>query len=240
MLARRALAELVGTALLLVAVVGSGIAAERLSPGDAGLQLLENALVTGAALAAIILAVGPVSGAHLNPVITLADRAFAGLGNRETGVYSAAQLAGGAVGTVVANLMFSLPAVELSTKSRSSWGLWLGEVVATFGLVLVVFGVVRSGRRSAAPFAVAAYVAGAVLFTSSTSFANPAVTLSRTLSDSFTGIAPASVAPFVVAQLVGAALALAVVRTLYPAVERAAGEVVVPKLSQKDDEEART
>ncbi|MDQ3575913.1 MAG: aquaporin, partial [Actinomycetota bacterium] len=136
-LARRSLAEFIGTALLLVAVVGSGIAAERLSPGDAGLQLLENALATGAALAAIIFAVGPVSGAHLNPVITLADRAFGGLGNREAGAYVAAQMAGGVVGAMVANVMFSLPLVELSTKTRSSVGLWLGEVVATLGLTLV-------------------------------------------------------------------------------------------------------
>lgn len=235
MLARRALAEFVGTALLLIAVVGSGIAAERLSP-DIGLQLLVNALVSGAALTAIILAVGPVSGAHLNPVVTLADRVFDGLGNREAGTYVAAQVAGGVVGTVVANLMFSLPAVELSTKSRSSGGLWLGEVVATFGLALVIFGVVRSGRQTVVPFAVGAYVFAAVLFTSSTSFANPAVTIARTLSDTFAGIAPASLAPFVLAQLAGGALAVVVIRTLYPAMAEAAGDVVVPR----QDEEVTT
>ena len=229
MLARRALAEFLGTALLLVAVVGSGTAAERLSPGDAGLQLLVNALVSGAALAAVILAVGPVSGAHLNPVVSLADRALGGLAGREAGAYVAAQVTGGAVGTVLANLMFSLPAVELSTKSRSTGGLWLGEVVATFGLALVVFGVVRSGRRSAAPFAVGAYVGAAVLFTSSTSFANPAVTLARTLTDTFSGIAPASVSPFVLAQLAGGLLALAAVPALYPAMAREGGQVVVPR-----------
>jgi len=236
MLARRALAELVGTALLLIAVVGSGIAAERLSP-DVGLQLLVNALVSGAALTAIILAVGSVSGAHLNPVVTLADRVFGGLGNREAGTYVAAQVAGGVVGTVVANLMFSLPAVELSTKSRSSGGLWLGEVVATFGLALVIFGVVRSGRQTVVPFAVGAYVFGAVLFTSSTSFANPAVTIAGTLSDTFAGIAPASVPPFVLAQMAGGAFAVVVIRTLYPAMTEVAGDVVLPR---QDEEEVRT
>jgi len=237
MLARRALAELVGTALLLMAVVGSGIAAERLSP-DAGLQLLVNAFVTGAALTAVILTVGPVSGAHLNPVVTLADRGFGGLDTRETGAYVAAQITGGMIGTVVANLMFSLPAVELSTRSRSSGGLWLGEVVATFGLVVVIFGVVRSGRRTAVPFAVGAYVFSALLFTSSTSFANPAVTVARTLSATFTGIAPGSVAPFVLAQVAGGAMALVVIRTLYPAITEAAGDVVVPH--QDAEGEVRT
>jgi glycerol uptake facilitator-like aquaporin len=227
MLARRAVAELVGAALLLIAVVGSGIAAERLSP-DAGIQLLVDALVSGATLTAVILAVGPVSGAHLNPVVTLADRALGGIGTRQAGVYIAAQLGGAVVGTVVANLIFSLPAVELSTRSRASAGLWLGEVVATFGLALVVFGVVRSGRRTAAPLAVGAYVFAAVLFTSSTSFANPAVTMARSFSDTFTGIAPGAVGPFVLAQLVGGALAVAVIRILYPTMAAAAGDMLVP------------
>ncbi len=234
-LARRAVAESVGTALLLMAVVGSGIAAERLSP-DIGLQLLVNALVSGAVLTAVILAVGPVSGAHLNPVVTLADRVFGGLANREAATYVAAQVTGGAAGTVIANLMFSLPAVVLSTRSRSSGGLWLGEVAATFGLVLVVFGVVRSGRRTAAPFAVGAYVFAAVLFTSSTSFANPAVTLARMLSDTFAGIAPGSVASFVLAQLAGGAFAVAAVATLYPAMNEVAVDVVVPHEDVKDVE----
>lgn len=228
-LARRALAELVGTALLLIAVVGSGIAAASLSPGDIGLQLLENALATGAALVAIILAVGPVSGAHLNPVVTLADFAFGGLDARSAGAYVVAQITGGAIGTVVANLMFSLPPVEISTTVRTGSGLWLAEVVATFGLLLVIFGVVRSGRATAAPFAVGAYIGGAYFFTSSTSFANPAVTVARTLSDTFAGIAPASAPAFVVAQIVGAAVAVAAVRLLYPAIGEVAPEVVVPK-----------
>ena len=216
MLARRALAELVGTAFLVAAVIGSGIAAERLSPGDTGLQLLENAVATAAVLVAVILAVGPVSGAHLNPVVTVADRLFGGVDTTTAGAYIGAQVAGGALGAVVANLMFDLPAVEWSTTGRSGSGVWLAEVVATLGLLLVVFGVVRSGRASVAPFAVGAYIGGAYFFTSSTSFANPAVTVARTLSDTFAGIEPASAPAFVLAQLGGGALAFAVVRTLYP------------------------
>ena len=227
-LGRRVLAEFLGTALLLVAVVGSGIAAASLSPDDAGLALFESAAATGAALVAIILAVGPVSGAHINPVVTLADRIFGGLDTRSAVAYIGAQLAGGAVGTVVANLMFSLPAVEVSTTARSGGGLWLAEVVATFGLLLVIFGVVRSGRATAAPFAVGAYIGGAYFFTASTSFANPAVTVARTLSDTFAGITPASAPAFVAAQLAGAALAIAAVRVLYPAVAEVAPDVVVP------------
>ena len=228
-LVRRALAELIGTALLLIAVVGSGIAAASLSPGDTGLQLLENALATAAALVAIILAVGPVSGGHLNPVVTLADLVFGGIDIRSAGVYVGAQVVGGVLGTVVANLMFSLPPVEVSTTVRSGSGLWLAEVVATFGLLLVIFGVVRSGRATAAPFAVGAYIGGAYFFTASTSFANPAVTVARTLSDTFAGIAPTSAPAFVVAQVVGAALAVGAVRVLYPAIAEVAPEVVVPK-----------
>ncbi len=227
-LARRALAEGVGTALLALAVVGSGIAASRLSPGDVGLQLLENALATAGALVAIILAVGPVSGAHLNPVVTLADRVFGALTTVEAAAYCGAQVAGGAIGAVVANMMFSLPAVELSTSARSSGALWVSEIVATFGLLLVIFGVARSGRSSAAPFAVAAYIGGAYFFTSSTSFANPAVTLARTLSDTFAGIAPGSAPAFVVAQLAGAGLAVCLVRFLYPTIADAPPEVIVP------------
>jgi arsenate reductase len=217
-LGRRALAEGLGTGLLVVAVVGSGIAAERLSPGDTGLQLLENAAATATALVAIILAVGAVSGAHLNPVVTLADRFLGGLSTVEAGAYIAAQVAGGVIGTMVANLMYSLPAVEVSTHVRSGGGLWLGEVVATFGLLLVVLGLVRSGRASAVPFAVGAYIGGAYFFTSSTSFANPAVTVARALTDTFAGIAWRSVPALVVAEVVGAALAVLAVRALYPQV----------------------
>jgi glycerol uptake facilitator-like aquaporin len=222
------LAEFLGTALLLVAVVGSGIAAQRLSPNDVGLQLFENSIATAGALAAIILALGPVSGAHLNPVVTLADRLFGGLGWRAAGAYWAAQVIGAICGTVIANLMFSLPAVEVSTRVRSGGGLWLGEVVATFGLLLMIFGVVRSGRTTAVPFAVAAYIAGAYWFTSSTSFANPAVTLARTLSNTFAGISPGSAPAFIGAQLLGAALAIAIIRALYPAIAGVAALVALP------------
>jgi glycerol uptake facilitator-like aquaporin len=228
LLTRRVVAELVGTALLLVAVVGSGIAAQRLSPGDTGLQLLENAVATGAALVAIILAVGSVSGAHLNPVVTVADRVFGGLTTREAGAYVGAQVAGAVLGTIVANLMFELPAVDFSHDARSGSGLWLGEAVATFGLVLVVFGLARAGRSALAPFAVAGWITGAYFATSSTSFANPAVTIGRSLTDTFAGIEPSSVPAFVAFQLVGAALAVVVVRVLYPTVAQVAGEVIVP------------
>ena len=237
-LARRAFAELLGTALLTIAVVGSGIAAQRLSPGDVGLQLLENAAATAAALAAIILAVGPVSGAHLNPVVTLADRAFGGVSSLEAGVYVASQVAGALAGAIVANLMFDLPAVELSSTARSSGGLWLGEIVATCGLLLVVFAVARSGRSSVAPFAIGAYIGAAYFFTSSTSFANPAVTVARALTDTFAGIAWRSVPAFVVAQLAGAALAVVVVRLLYPDVARMVPELVVPHAERPTREHA--
>jgi arsenate reductase len=227
-LAQRLLGEFLGTALLVAAVVGSGIMASRLSPNDIGLQLLENAAATAGALVAIILAIGPVSGAHLNPVVTLADCLFGGMSNSEAGAYIAAQFTGRAAGAVIANLMFSTPAIEVSTKARSSGGLWFSEVVATFGLLLVIFGVVRSGRSSAAPFAVGAYIGGAYFFTASTSFANPAVTVARTLSNSFAGIKPSSVPPFVIAQLVGAGLAVLAIKVLYPTVTRFAADVVVP------------
>jgi arsenate reductase len=225
---RRALAEFIGTGVLLIAVVGSGIAAQSLSPSDTGLALLENAIATGAALVAIILAIGSVSGAHLNPVVSCADAYFKGLKPRELAAYVVAQIAGAGAGVVLANMMFSLPAVTISGHVRSNSGLWLGEVVATFGLLLVVFGVTRSGRSGTAPFAVGTYITGAYFFTSSTSFANPAVTLARTLSDTFAGIAPTSVLPFIVAQIVGAALACAVVRVLWPAAENLGENVVVP------------
>jgi glycerol uptake facilitator-like aquaporin len=227
-LLRRAIAEFVGTGLLLIAVVGSGIAAQTLSPTDTGLALLENAIATGAALVAIILAVGSVSGAHLNPVVSCADAFFKGLKLHELLAYIVAQVAGACAGAVVANLMFSLPAVTISSHLRGGGGLWLAEVVATFGLLLVIFGVTRGGRSDVAPFAVGAYITGAYFFTSSTSFANPAVTLARTLSDTFAGIAPTSVVPFLVAQIVGTVLACGVVRMLWPAAQDLGEVVVVP------------
>jgi glycerol uptake facilitator-like aquaporin len=215
-LVRRASAEFVGTAFLVAAVVGSGIAAQRLSPDDTGLQLLENALATGAALVALILALGPISGAHFNPVVTLADRVLGGTTTRDAGVYIGAQVAGGCVGAIVANLMFELPAVTLSTHDRSSSGMWLGEFVATFGLLMVILGVVHSGRSQMAAFAVGGYITAAYWFTSSTSFANPAVTIARTLTNTFSGIEPASVPAFVVFQVAGGLVAVALVRYWRP------------------------
>lgn len=231
-LARRALAELVGTAFLVAVVVGSGIAAERLSPGDVGLQLFHNAAATGAGLVALILAFGPVSGAHLNPVVSLADAFFGGLGRRELPAYIGAQLAGGIVGAMTANLMFELPVIEWSDKVRSSGGLWFAEVIATLGLLTVIFGVVRSGRSSAAPFAVGAYIGSAYFFTASTSFANPAVTIGRAFTDTFAGIAPSSVPAFLAAQLVGLGVAAVLIRALYPDVGTAAEDVIVPHVEE--------
>ena len=227
MLLRKVVAEAVGTGLLVLAVIGSGIAASQLST-DVGLQLLENALATAGALFAIILALGPVSGAHVNPVVTLADMVLGGMSAAEAGGYWMGQFVGGAAGAVVANLMFSEPAIELSTRTRGSGALWLSEVVATFGLLLVIFGVVRSGRAAVAPFAVAAYIGGAYFFTSSTSFANPAVTAARSLSDTFAGIHPGSVPAFVVCQLAGAGLAVALTRFLHPSIAGVAPDVIVP------------
>jgi glycerol uptake facilitator-like aquaporin len=229
--ARQALAEFLGSAGLVTAIIGSGIAAQRLSPDDVGLQLLENALVTGAALVALILAFGPVSGGHFNPVVTLADRFFGGVTNRQVAVYLPAQLAGGVVGAVVANLMFGLPAVSISTIDRSAGGLWLSEAVATFGLVVLIFALVRAGRAALAPFAVGAYITAAYWWSSSTSFANPMIDLARTLSDTFAGIAPASVPMFLLMQLAGAAAGVAVVAVLYPTVTAVADAVVVPQVS---------
>jgi glycerol uptake facilitator-like aquaporin len=238
-LARKSVAELVGTALLVAAVIGSGIAAQRLSPNDVGLQLFENTAATAAALVAIILALGAVSGAHLNPVVTLVDRALGGLSNAEVAAYVTSQIVGGALGAVIADLMFSEAAVSWSTHHRATGAHLLGEVVATFGLVLVVFGVVRSGRAAAAPFAVAAYIASAYWFTSSTSFANPAVTIARTLSNTFAGIAPSSAPGFIGAQLVGGAIGLACVVVLYPGLSDVADAVVMPHPSQADDDGTR-
>jgi len=215
-LVRRASAEAVGSALLVAIVVGSGIAAQRLSPGNVGLELLENSTATGAGLVALILALGPVSGAHFNPVVTLADRLLGGIRTSEAVFYAIAQTIGACAGAIVANLMFSLSAVTLSTHTRSAGGLWLGEFVATFGLLLVILGVVRAGRASAAAFAVGGYIAAAYWFTSSTSFANPAVTLGRMLTDTFAGIRPSSVPAFVVFQLAGAVAAVLLARFWNP------------------------
>jgi len=215
-LGARALAEGLGTGLLVAVVIGSGVAAEQLSPGEIGLQLLENSTATVLALAALILTFGPVSGAHFNPAVTLAELVTGKIELRAVAPYIGAQILGGCLGTVVANLMFELPAIDWSTKDRITAATFLSEVVATFGLLTVIFGVVRSGRMTAVPIAVAGYIGAAYWFTSSTSFANPAVTVARTLSDTFAGIRPASVPGFIGAQLVGAALAVAVARVLFP------------------------
>jgi glycerol uptake facilitator-like aquaporin len=217
-LARRLVAEALGTGLLVVAVIGSGIMASRLSPDDVGLQLLENAAATAAALIALIWMLGAVSGAHFNPVVTLIDRGFGAISTGDTALYIAAQVIGGCAGAIVANVMFSLPAIELSTTDRSSGALWLSEVVATAGLLLVIHGCVRSGRANVVAVAVGVWIGGAYFFTSSTGFANPAVTVARTLSDSFAGISPSSTPLFIAMQLAGAAVAFALIRLLYPAV----------------------
>jgi arsenate reductase len=213
---RRLVAEALGTGLLIVAVIGSGIMASRLSPNDIGLELLENAAATAGALIGLILIFGAVSGAHFNPVVTLIDRAFGAISTRDTACYIGAQIIGGCLGAVVANLMFDLPAVDWSTKTRSSGALWLSEVVATVGLLLIIHGCVRSGRANVVAFAVGLWIGGAYWFTASTSFANPAVTIARTLSDTFAGIKPSSAPMFIVMQLTGAVIAYGLIRYLYP------------------------
>jgi glycerol uptake facilitator-like aquaporin len=215
-LTRRLVAEGLGTGFLVIAVIGSGIMASRLSPNDAGLQLLENAAATAAALIGLILIFGAISGAHFNPVVTLVDRAFGSITTRDAGLYVIVQVVGGGVGAMLANLMFELPAIELSTKGRSSPALWLSEIIATVGLLLVIHGCVRTGRANVVAFAVGIWIGGAYWFTSSTSFANPAVTIARTLSDTFAGIEPSSAPMFILMQLVGAAIAYALIRLLYP------------------------
>ena len=215
-LARRLVAEGLGTALLIVAVIGSGIMASRLSPTDVGLQLLENAFATAGALVGLILMFGAVSGAHFNPVVTLVDRLFGTISSTDAVLYVTAQVLGGCIGTVIANLMFELDAINTSTKVRSSGALWLSEVVATVGLLLVIHGCVRSGRTAVVPFAVGAWIGGAYWFTSSTSFANPAVTIARTLSNTFAGIKPSSAPMFILMQLLGAIVGFGIIRFLYP------------------------
>lgn len=215
----RALAEGLGTGLLVASVVGSGIAAQQLSPDQVGLQLLENSTATALALVALIFTFGPVSGAHFNPAVTLAERLGAKIDTRTAGAYIAAQVVGGCLGTVAANVMFELPAIDWSTTDRATGAHAFAELVATFGLLTVIFGVVHSGRAAAVPVAVAGYIGAAYWFTSSTSFANPAVTIARTLSDTFAGIAPASAPLFITAQLAGALAAVAVARILFPAPE---------------------
>lgn len=231
-LARRLLAELLGTGLLVAVVVGSGIAAERLSPSDVGLQLFENSTATVLGLTVLILLFGPVSGAHFNPVVSLADwflgrRTGTGLTLREVGAYTSAQVVGAVGGCVLANVMFEV-GTGLSTKDRASSGHLVAEAVATAGLVALIFALVRSDRGAVAAPAVGAYIGAAYWFTSSTSFANPAVTVGRMFSDTFAGIAPSSVPAFVALQVVGLAVGVAVTLALYPDAGTHADDVVVP------------
>ncbi len=227
---RRLLAELLGSAFLAAVVIGSGIAAQRLSPGNTGLELLENAAATAAGLYAVILMFGPVSGGHFNPVVSFADAVFGGLFWRDAVAYLPAQVAGCIAGAIAANLMFARAAVSISAKHRASPAHFLSEVIATLGLVVVIFALARSGRSRTAPAAVGAYIGAAYFFTSSTSFANPAITVGRMFSNTFAGIAPASAPDFIAAQIAGGALAIAVIKALYSGITRAeAAGVTVPR-----------
>lgn len=223
-LGRRLLGEFLGTFFLSATVVGSGIAAQRLSPGQPGLELLENAVATGAVLVALILALAPVSGAHLNPVVSLVDRILGGSTSRETFAYACAQTAGAVLGAMTANTMFSLAALQWSTKPRSSGGLWLAEGVATFGLVFVIFGMSRRGQSRLVSVAVGCYITAAYFFTSSTSFANPALAVGRMFTDTFAGIRPASAPGFILAEVVGALVAVPILGLLVPAARDAVAD----------------
>jgi glycerol uptake facilitator-like aquaporin len=228
-LSRRLFAEFLGSAFLAAIVIGSGIAAAQLSPDDTGLALLENAAATAAGLFAIILMFGPVSGAHFNPVVSLVDAHFGGLAWRDALAYIPAQIAGCITGAIAANGMFALTAITISTHHRASGAHVFAEVIATLGLLLVIFSLARSGRGATAPAAVGAYIGAAYWFTSSTSFANPAISVGRMFSDTFAGIAPASVPAFTLAQLAGGVVAIGVIRVLYPDVTpEDAADVVVP------------
>ncbi|MGB9182479.1 MAG: aquaporin [Solirubrobacteraceae bacterium] len=240
-LRRRLLAELLGSAFLAAVVVGSGIAAQRLSPGDVGLELFENAAATAAGLYAIILMFGPVSGGHFNPVVSLVDAGFGGLGWRDALAYVPTQVTGCIIGAIAANMMFAEAAVSISTKHRATTAHLFAEVIATLGLVLVIFSLARTRRSASAPAAVGAYIGAAYFFTSSTSFANPAISVGRMFSDTFAGIAPASAPGYVVAQALGGAVAVGVLKILYPGVtaEDAAAAVLphssVPTERPHDD-----
>ncbi|MEU4446436.1 MIP/aquaporin family protein [Actinosynnema sp. NPDC050801] len=215
-LPHRLLAEYLGSLLLAALVIGSGITAQRLSPDDVGLQLLENAAATAVGLYAIILIFGPVSGGHFNPAVSITDAVLGGLAWRDVPAYALAQILGCTTGAVLANVMFEASPVSISTTDRATVAHGVAEVVATVGLLLVIFSLVRSGRAALAPAAVGAYIGAAYFFTSSTSFANPAITVGRVFSDTFAGIAPSSVPVYVLAQLVGVAVAIPLLRLLYP------------------------
>jgi glycerol uptake facilitator-like aquaporin len=230
---RPLLAEFVGTALLVAVVVGSGIAAAQLSPGDVGLQLLENSIATAFGLGVLILLFGPVSGAHFNPVVSgldwlLGRRADSGITGGSVVAYAAAQVSGGIVGAVLANVMFDRTALEISSKDRFTAGHLVGEVVATAGLIALIFALARTGRAALSAAAVGAYIGAAYWFTSSTSFANPAVTVGRMFSDTFAGIAPGSVLPFIATQMIGGLIGLALVVILYPDAGETADQAVIP------------
>jgi arsenate reductase len=226
---RPVLAEWLGSAFLAAIVIGSGIAAEQLSPGDVGLELLENAASTAAGLYAIILMFGPVSGAHFNPVVSFVDAAFGGLRWRTACAYLPAQVAGCITGAVAANLMYGRVALSISTHDRATGGHLLSEAIATLGLLLVIFALTRTHRGTSAAAAVGAYIGAAYFFTSSTSFANPAITIGRMLSNTFAGIAPSSAPAYIAAQAIGGIVAVAVIKTLYPSLTPAdATAVVVP------------
>ena len=214
-LPKRLTAEFVGTFFLLLAVVGSGIMAQNLST-DVGLQLLENSFATAGALTCLILTFGRVSGAQFNPVVTLWARLEGDLDNKTAACYVLVQIAGGILGVMAANVIFELDAVNWSTRDRSDPALWLSEVIATFGLLMVIIGVVRSRKDHWVAISVAAYIAGAYFFTSSTSFANPAVTIARTFSDTFAGIQPSSAPMFILCQIIGCLLAVGVMRVTHP------------------------
>ncbi len=226
---RRLFAELLGSAFLATIVIGSGIAAQNLTPGNTGLELFENAVATAAGLFAVILMFGSISGGHYNPIVSFVDAAFGGLSWRDAGTYLPAQAAGCIGGAVMANVMFSRAAVSISTKHRASGAHWLSEVVATVGLILVIFALARTGRSHLAPAAVGAYIGAAYFFTSSTSFANPAITVGRMFSDTFAGIAPSSVPSFLSAQIVGGVVAFGLIKCLYPGLTSAqAADAVLP------------
>jgi glycerol uptake facilitator-like aquaporin len=228
-LARRLLAELLGSALLAAVVVGSGIAAQQLSPQNLGLELLEAAAATAAGLYAAILMFGPVSGGHFNPVVSFVDATFGGLSWRHALAYLPAQVTGCALGAITANGMFARAVISISTHHRASPAHLLAEAIATAGLIMLIFALARTGRSSQAPAAVGAYIGAAYWFTSSTSFANPAITVGRMLSNTFAGIAPASTPGFIVAQAAGGMLAVLAIRSLYPHVTaRDAAAVVLP------------
>lgn len=232
-LPRRLLAEFAGTALLVTVVLGSGIAAAQLSPNDVGLQLLENSTATVFGLAVLILMFGPISGAHFNPVVTAADwllgrRSGTGISAGDAAVYSVVQVIGAVAGAWLANLMFDRQVFELSGKDRITNGHLVGEIVATAGLIALIFTLARTGRAALSAAAVGAYIGSAYWFTSSTSFANPAVTVGRMFSDTFAGIAPASAPGFIVAQIIGALVGLALIIALYPDAAANADDVVVP------------